>query len=104
MLVWMRARLGHQGVRAWNKLLLCTSLLLCKDLAVVCPRRCWHTDLAGNAGLTKMKRLNLGWCARLDDAELAHVTRLSALTSLELARTKVCSMLHEPYAYAGAAW
>jgi hypothetical protein len=51
-----------------------------------------------------MKRLNLGWCARLDDAELAHVTRLSALTSLELARTKVCSMLHEPYAYAGAAW
>ena len=41
-----------------------------------------------------MKRLNLGWCGRLDDAELAHVTRLSALTSLELARTKVCRMPH----------
>ena len=45
-----------------------------------------------NVGLSKMKRLNLGWCGRLDDAELAHVARLSALTSLELARTKVCCM------------
>ena len=66
-----------------------------------CTRDTVGTWNAATAGLTKMKRLNLGWCSRLDDAELAHVTRLPALTSLELARTKVYSMHTHPAGNAG---
>ena len=49
------------------------------------------SNVNGCPGLNKLTRLNLGWCGCLDDAELAHITALSGLTSLEVARTKVSS-------------
>lgn len=45
--------------------------------------------MARSAGLRRLQRLSLGWCAAMDDRELTHLTGLQSITALELARTQV---------------